>query len=118
MEPKQDISFWSLRKSQVLSFLRGQVGLSFLRTCDNQTPKQFLLTFSYRLLVRSSVIQNECCAFYVGDDFRWSPNHLSSSSVWKLAKATLAGYDRSLYCLVFLISNCFYSSFGCICGKF
>lgn len=63
------------------------------------------------------MFQDECCTVYSGDDLCVSSDIVSSSSVWKLAKATLASDHSSLHCLVFLIPNCLHPSFRCFSGK-
>ena len=84
----------------------------------------FFFSLPYLLLqTRNSVplgtklFQDECCTVYGGDDLRFPFDIVPSSSVWKLAKAALAGHYSSVYSLVFLVSDCLYSSFRRISGK-
>ena len=63
------------------------------------------------------MFQDECCTVYGGDDLCVSSDIVSSSSVWKLAKATLVGDHSGLHCLVLLILNCLHPSFRCFSGK-
>ena len=66
----------------------------------------------------SQKFQDECCTVYGGDDLSLSPNFVSSSSVWQLAKATLACHGGCLCGLVFLFSYRVHSPFRRFSGKF